>query len=420
MSKRSEEASAPAAPTRLQVSRYEREQKQRRFIVLGSIAVGILTLALVIAAAVQIGVVEPSRAVGSVAGQSITVQNLQKRMRLTQNSVIGNASQLRQQIVQASGSEQGQFLVQFYQQQYQQVVSQGSAEAIAQSAYQSMVDDLLVRQETAKRGLTAAPEDVQAELEKSIGLYRATLTPFPTQPPEPTFVVSGTAIAPPTQEPRLQPTTITEDTFKYELAKRVSGLTDFGYSEADLRNFVENDLLTRKLQEDIGKTTPIESPHYTFDFVRFNVITDAVAAADQLARKQIGFEALISRTNAITLPTTIGSGQNVTWTSEAQVRELYGPEVLDQLSFKSIGASTGVITSSTSSGVYVLMPRGRETRKVDENELARAKRDAYEAWLNKARLDTSLVKKDIDPATIIPPVVRNTATDFAQQNALPQ
>jgi hypothetical protein len=414
MAKRSEEGAVPGTPTRLQLSRYEREQKQRRYIVLGAAAVGALSLALVIAAAVQIGVVEPARAVGTVGGQPITVQNLQKRMRLTQNSVIGNASQLRAQISQVAGTEQGQFLTQFYQQQYQQVVAQGSAEAIAQSAYQSMVDDLLIRQEAGKRGLSVSSAEVETELESSLGLYRATLTPFPTRPADPTVVVSGTAVVPPTSEPRLQPTTITEDTYKYELSKRVAGLQEFGYTEADLRAFVESDLLTRKLQEDFGKTVATEAPHFAFDFVRFNVITDAVKAADRLSRKELSFDALISETNAITLPTTIGSGQNVTWTSEAQVRELYGPEVLDQLGFKSIGAPTGVITSSTTGSVYVLLPRARETRMVEENELSRARRDAYDAWLNKARADSALVVRDVDPTTVIPSNVRTAATQFAQ------
>lgn len=420
MAKRSEDAAIAGAPTRLQLSRYEREQKTRRYIVLGAAAVGLLTIGLVIAAAVQIGVVEPSQAVGTVGGQPITVQNLQKRMRLTQNSVINNAAQLRAQISQVAGTEQGQFLMQFYQQQYQQVVSQGSAEAIAQTSYQSMVDDLLIRQEAGKRGLTVAGSDVEAELEGSLGLYRATLTPFPTQPAEPTVMISGTAVVPPTSEPRVQPTTITEDTYKYELAKRVSGLQEFGYTDADLRSFVESDLLTRKLQEDFGKTVAVDAPHYAFDFVRFNAITDAVKAADRLSRNELTFEALISETNAITVPTTIGSGQNVSWTSESQVRELYGPEVLDQLSFKSIGAATGVITSSTTGSAYVVLPRARETRKVDENELSQAKRAAYDAWLNKARVDSALVVRTVDPTTVIPQNVRTAAVTFAQNYGLQQ
>ncbi len=403
--------------TRLQLSRHERELRQRRIIVIGAIVVGLLTIGLIAAAAIQIGVVEPSRTVASVGGQPISVQNLQKRMSLTQNGVAGNANQLRAQLAQLQQGDQQQadFLGQFYQQQYQQIVAQGSAEAIATQSYQTMVDDLLVRQEAARRGITVSAEEVQQELEKSLGYYRATLTPFPTQPAEPTVVVSGTAIVPPTTAPRLQPTSIGTDVLAYELAKRVTNLQPLGYNEQDLRAFIESDLYSTRLRDTIGNEVATSSPHVQFDFVRFNVITDALKAADRLAKNEIRFDALISETNAITLPASIGAGQSVEWTSESQVRSLYGAEVFDVLSYKSIGAPTGVVTS-TNGSIYVLLPKGRETRELQENELTQAKRDKYDEWLNAARLDTNIVKKELDPTTVIPAPVRSAAAAFASQH----
>jgi hypothetical protein len=401
--------------TRLQLSRYEREQRQRRIVVLVAAAVGLTTVALVAAAAIQIGVIAPSRAVANVGGQAITVQSLQKRMRLTQTSVIGRAQSLQQQIAASAGSEQGDLFAQFYQQQFQQVVAQGSAEAIAQSAYQSMVDEQLVRQEAARRSLTVAADDVQKELESSTGYYRATLTPFPTDPPQPTVVISGTPVTPPTAEPRLQPTSITEPEFKFQIDQRVADLKPLGYEEADLRSLVESDLLTQKLRDTIGAEVQKSAPHYQFDFVRFNVMTDALKAADRLSKGEIRFDALISETNAITVPTSIGAGQSVEWTSEMQVRNLYGPEVLDLLSYKALNAPTTIVTSTTSSSIYILLPKGRETRDLAENELEQAKRDKYDEWLNKARLDTNIVKKELEPSEFIPATVRTIAAEFIGQ-----
>lgn len=423
MLKKSEAASAPNL-TRLQLSRYEIEQRRRRYIVIGSVIVGLVTLGLIAAAVLQLTVIEPGRTVASVGGQSIPVRDLQKRMQLTQNSVAGNAAQLSQQIsqIRQSGDPSSDFLVSFYQQQLQNIVQQGTAEGIAQSAYQSMVDDLLVRQEAARRGVTVSAQDVEVELAKSIGYFGATLTPFPTDTAQPTVVVSGTAVVAPTSEPRLQPTSISSDTYRYELSKRVANLAPLNYTEQDMRYFVEGDLYRTRLQEKLGEEVSTTAPHYEFQFLRFNVITDAVKAADRLAKKEIRFDALITETNQITQPLAIGNGEKVDWISEDRVRQQYGPEVLDLLSYKSIGAPTPIVTSSVTGGVYLLVPLGRETRPLAEDELTSKKRDRYDTWLNAAREDTTVVKKEAEPTEFILPVVRTGAAQFMQlygSSALP-
>ena len=423
MFKKSEAASAPNM-TRLQLSRYEIEQRRRRYIVIGSVIVGLVTLGLIAAAVLQLTVIEPGRAVASVGGQSISVRDLQKRMQLTQNSVAGNAAQLSQQIsqIRQSGDPSSEFLVSFYQQQLQNIVQQGTAEGIAQSAYQSMVDDLLVRQEAARRGVTVSAQDVEVELAKSIGYFNATLTPFPTDTAQPTVVVSGTAVAPATSEPRMQPTSISSDTYRYELSKRVANLAPLNYTEQNMRYFVEGDLYRTRLQEKLGEEVTASALHYEFQFLRFNVITDAVKAADRLAKKEIRFDALITETNQITQPLAIGNGEKVEWMSEDKVRQQYGPEVLDVLSYKSIGAPTQIVTSSVTGGVYLLVPLGRETRPLAADELTQKKRERYDAWLNAAREDSAVVKKEAEPATFILPVVRTGAEQFMQlygSSALP-
>lgn len=410
--------------TRLQLSRYEIEQRRRRYIVIGSIIVGLVTLGLIAAAVLQLTVIEPGRTVASVGGQSITVRDLQKRMQLTQNSVAGNAAQLSQQIsqIRQSGDPSSEFLVSFYQQQLQNIVQQGTAEGIAQSAYRSMVDDLLIRQEAARRGVTVSAQDVEIELAKSIGFFNATLTPFPTDTAQPTVVVSGTAVVPATSEPRLQPTSISSDTYRYELSKRVANLAPLNYTEKDMRYFVESDLYRARLQEKLGEEVTTSAPHYEFQFLRFNVITDAVKAADRLAKKEIRFDALITETNQITQPLAIGNGEKVDWMSEDKVRQQYGPEVLDLLSYKALNAPTQIVTSSVTGGVYLLVPLGRETRPLAEDELTSKKRERYDAWLNAAREDTAVVKKEAEPTEFILPVVRTGAAQFMQlygSSALP-
>jgi TolA-binding protein len=420
MSKKPEAVSSPSM-TRVQLSRYERERRTRKIVIYSAIAVGIITLAMIAAAAYQLLVYEPSRTVASVSGVPISVQNLQKRMQFNQASVINNANQLAGQLQQLQGDDQqNAFLRQIYQQQFQQITAQGSAESIAQSAFDQMTDEILIKQEATKRGISASASEVQEQLEKQFGFYRSTLTPFPTNTPAPTDTpiantagITQTPTAFPTAEPRLQPTSIAQTDFDFQLSRRIEGLKSFNYTETDLRAFIESDLLRNKVQEAIGKEAPTTAPHFQFDYIRFNVITDAVKAADRLASRSIRFDALISETNAITEPTVIGSGGSVDWTSESSTRNQFGAEVLDQLSYKSIGAPTSIV-SATNGSFYILLPKGRETRALEESELKQEQRNRFDDWLSKSRVDSALVKKDIDPLTVIPATVRTRAEQFLQ------
>jgi hypothetical protein len=503
-------------PTRVQLSRYERESRTRRIVVIGAAVVAALTLALIIAAVVQLRVVEPNRTVASVGGQAITLSDVQKRMKFEQTQVEQRYSQLAQQVSQLrqqGGDPSQNFLLQFYQQQLQQIGQQASAEGIAQQSLSSMINDQLIRQEAAKRGLAVSADEVQEAIEKNYGYYRVTLTPFPTDTPLPTptetlvptatstntptpsptatstntpaptatstntpaptltasptvsgaVVLSGTAAAtattapptvtaaptatstptnapsatptaaatatptptvpvtptaiPPTvvlpsSTPRQQPTSIAKGDFDFQFSQSIQGLNPTGFTEADFRGLVEGSLYQEKLREAFGKEVKTDAPHYQFDYIRYTLMDEAKKGEAELTGGTIKFDALISKTNAITQPAPIGFGGNVSqWTSASNVESQYGKEVLAALESGALNKPTALI--STTNGIYLLVPLARETRALSESELSQAKEKAYSDWLSTAQNDANLVKREIDPTTIIPQTVRDRAAQFA-------
>jgi hypothetical protein len=506
-------------PTRVQLSRYEREARTRRIVVIGAAAVAALTLALIIAAVVQLRVVEPNRTVATVGGQPISVIDLQKRMRFDQNQVERRYTELAQQVstLQQQGGDPSQnFLLQFYQQQLQQLGQQASAEGIAQQSLSSMVTDKLVRQEAAKRGLTVSANEVQEAIEKNYGYFRVTLTPFPTDTPLPTptatleptatstntptpvptststntptatatktntpvptltasptisgaVVLSGTAavsvtatttpttaptatsaptstpttapsatpttaatatatptvpatptavlptVVIPSSTPRLQPTTIPKGDFDFQFSRSIEGLAPTGFVEADFRALVEGSLYQEKLREAFAKEVKTDAPHYQFNYIRYTLMDEAKKGEAEFAGGAITFDALISKTNAITQPAPIGFGGNVgEWTSASNVETQYGKEVLAALESGALSKPTSLI--STTNGIYLLVPLARETRALSESELSQAKQKAYTDWLDAAENDANIVKREIDATTLIPQTVRDRAAQFA-------
>jgi hypothetical protein len=413
--------------TRMQESRLDRERRMRRFIILGSILVGVVTAVLVIAALLQMFVLEPQRAVASVAGQSVTVTQLQKRMRYDQSQVVNQYNRLSQNIaqLQSSNDPTNQFLLQIAQQQLQSLGQQGSAEAIAQTALSNLIDEKLIKNEANKRGITVTPEEVQEELERNFGFYRNTLTPFPTDTPAPAptataiqtstvtaTVASTVTVTPlPSPTPRLQPTSIAQADFQLLYDRSLESYQSIGFTDADIRTLVENNLYQQKLQEQFSAQVAKEAPHLKFDYVRFNSDLDAAKALDELTRGQITFPALITRTNEITQPQPVGNGGSVDWTPASVVEQQFGKEIADQLAVKAVGAPAGIFTS-TLGGVYVLLPQGRETRALSESDLQQQQQQAFTEWLNQARTDASLVVRSAEPNTVIPSDVRNAARNF--------
>jgi len=408
-------------------SRYERERLFRQIVIYSSLGLAIVVTGLVAFALFQILVLEPDRAVATVGGQSISTRRLQARMRYEQSLLLNRFNQISSQLSQLGQGDDNvnQFIQQFYQQQLQQLVAQGSAEQIARSALDAMIEELLVRQEAGQRGITVSPEEVTEELEVSFGLYRKTLTPFPTYTPvtpptpepTPTGTVTETRPTPtlaPTSTPRLQPTSISEADFQQLWQNTLSSYQPLGWSEQDLRELVANGLYRRRLQESFEKDVPTTTPFYTFDYVRFNGLEEAQKAANRLAAGEVDFATLISQTNAITEPTPIGNGDSVELLSRFSVRDRFGEAVVEQLATAPLNQATPVITASFGS-FYILLPRGREERPIEEDERQNERQRLFDEWLRTAREDTNRVQRLIDPVTVIPSVVRETAENFQAQ-----
>ncbi|MCS7055518.1 MAG: SurA N-terminal domain-containing protein [Thermoflexales bacterium] len=435
MNKRSEPIGARLMRTPM--SRYERERRQRQIIIVGSLLLALVTVVLVAAALVDIFIVQPQRAVASVGDQVISVQQLQKRMRYDQAQLIGRFNQLQQEVAQfqQNNDPSASFFQQFYQQQLQQIVQESSAERIAQEALSALIDDLLIRQEASRRGITVSPDEVTEELERGFGFYRKTLTPFPTytpvtpDTPAPTptaaaTVTSETGITPtvaptptpilPTATPRLQPTSITEGDFRLLLQNTLADYQPLGITEQDLRELIAAGLYRRRLQEAFAQEVPKRALHYKFDYVRFNSLDEAQKAADRLARGELDFTTLISQTNAITQPAPIGNGASVDWISRPSVQDRFGADIADRLTDAPLGTPTPIITSAFGS-FYILFPLGREDRPLSEGELVNEQRRAFDRWLSDARENTALVKRLIDPTTLIPQAVRDIARNFVAQ-----
>ncbi len=413
-------------------SRYQRERRIRKTVVIGVLAVTVLVSLLIVAFVIQEYVVNPGRAVATVGGQPITVSQVQSRMRIELAQATFNYSQVIQQIQaaqQQNAEGSNDFLIQFYQQQLQQIASSIDTAQIANAALDSLIEDQLIRQEAQRRGIVVSPEEVQEEIERQNGFYRATLTPFPTYTPAPTPTPSPTptdtagltetaVITPveaPTLAPPAQPTSISQADLDQIRQRGREFYVSMGYPESEFERVYESSLIAQRLQEAIGSEVPTRTMHYQFSYIRFNTVESATEGLQQLTSGAMTFDMLISQTNAITQPAVVGSGGVRDWHSATAVEQEFGVDVLSALDTATLNQPSPIVTSSLG-GAYLLLPTGREIRDRTEDELRTAQQQAYNDWLRNAQNDPAQVQRLIDPATIVPATLRTQIDQFRRAN----
>jgi peptidyl-prolyl cis-trans isomerase D len=285
----------PKIITKKHIARLEKEDRQKKFLLLGLIALLVIVVALVTYGILDNTVLKTKKPVARVNSSVITVEQFQKRVKYERLS-------LSETFVNYASSQ----FAQFFQSQLLEVQNKlDDYIQFGSDTLDKMIDEELVAQKAKELGITVSEEEIDKEIERSFGFfpngtptpiatveYKATstysptqlalvtLTPtpteFPTETPFPltptvAITLSGTESAgtptateiPPTSTPEVQPTateippTPTEYTragFEslYEtMVANVGIQTD--YNSADFRAFVKNILLSTKVYDYLTK-----------------------------------------------------------------------------------------------------------------------------------------------------------------------
>jgi peptidyl-prolyl cis-trans isomerase D len=189
------------ALTKKHIARLERERRQTRMIVWTAVAVFMIVVGLIGYSLLKESVFQPRQAVARVGEEKITTAQFQARVRLQRQQIIGQYIQYYQ-FGQMFGMD---FSAQLQQLEYQ--LSETGAEAIGQSVLDSMVNEILLRNEAAKRGITVSEEEIQARVEEIFGYFpngEPSPTTTPTEVVMPTISAEQAAIVTITPTPTLE------------------------------------------------------------------------------------------------------------------------------------------------------------------------------------------------------------------------
>ncbi|MCL5611817.1 MAG: peptidylprolyl isomerase [Chloroflexi bacterium] len=421
----------PVLHTKKHIARLERERKQTRLILFAFIGIVVIVVGLLAYGYLDINYLQYRRTVASIGNVNITTGEWQARVRMERGRLI-NQMATYQQYAQVFGIDTTQ--------QVQQLSSQlSNSTTLGQTVLDQMINEELIRQEAAKRGITASPEEIDKAIQESYRYYAngtptptitptqvtfptlsaetlkiVTITPTPTQVLTPTVTPTATMdpLASPTATATLAPTftpgptpTITPTStpaptstpytlqgFQDQYQKGVASLVKLGLTADQVRKLYETNVLRDKLMAIITADTPHTQEQVWARHILVKDEATAKIVEDRLAKGED------FATVAKELSTDTGSaakGGDLGWFGKGAMVAEFEAAAFSQ--------KVGVIGPPVKSqfGYHIIQVLAHENVPLDATAYQQAQQQAFGDWLKTLR-DTYKVKTYDIWQTIVP------------------
>jgi peptidyl-prolyl cis-trans isomerase D len=408
----------PKIVTKKHIARLERERRQVnliRGIALGGI---LIVVALLVYGYLRFNVLVLREPVAEVNGEVITTGAWQQRVRFQRAQLVNFYSQYS--VLQQS-------LIGDFSQQMQQISTRLNApEFLGQEVIDQMIDEVLIRQEAQKLGITVTAEEIEASIRETfryfpdgtptptvtptevelptltsqqLTLYPSTATPTeaPTSTPEPTATLdpsttptptATTAPPTPTPVPPLptgSPTPYTLDMFETQYKEMLDSLGQFDISEQTVRSVYEADLYREKLMAEITKDVePTEEQVWARHIL---VSSEAETRAVMLLLNQgVDFAEVARRYSEDT-----GSGANggdLGWFGRGTM--------VTEFEEAAFSLEIGEISEPVQSqfGYHIIQVLGHQENPLNASQFAQKKETAFTEWLSTVREQANITTYD--------------------------
>jgi parvulin-like peptidyl-prolyl isomerase len=354
---------ALARPPKRQLSRWQRERRQR-LIIFGVAAAILALMALVLAYGyVREILVRPTETAAVIGDQTISIGQLVQRVRPQLNAIDNEMAKLAAQGATVPTSNSG---TDQSARQYQMLRSQRPS--TADQVLQDMIDEELVRLEDEKRGIVVTPEEIEARINSDLARQQAAADPRNASSAPDAAVAPG-----PTPTPTKVPTLTAEafESIYQDFLGRIS------FTDQQYRAYVEAGLQREKLRDALSATVPAVQEHVHVRRLTVSTQEEATAALAQVRSGERTLEDL-AREKSIDLLSK-NAGGDLGWLP----RGIDSPQFDDAAFRLSVGEISDPVL--TAQGWEVLQLLEKESRQLSDEHLDRIKAKAMDEWLKDAR-----------------------------------
>jgi len=359
---------------RKKIRRRRKAEREQRIIAIGVAAIAFLVAAILVFGYWQEYIVKPAEPIAIVGGVVIRTDTYQKMVRYRRFTLRNYLESLRARKAELDPTDEGdQFLIQYYDQLISQAKTQMASLPI--DVLEGLIEEELIRQEAARRGIVVTREEVEIEIEEWFGYYRHPPTPSPT-PITPTVPFTPT--------PTIAP--MTKAQFNELYSAYMNRLAEeVGFTEEDFRKVFEAIVLRRKLWEAIAEEVPTEEEQV---HIRQILVEKEEEALEVIERLEAG-EDFVALAKEVSIDeATKEKGGDLDWFT----RDGFGiPKEVVEVAF---GLEVNQISEpiSTTLGYHIIEVLGREERELDPFILQFRREEAFEKWLSEQR-QSEIVKR---------------------------
>jgi len=368
--------------TRKQISRRQREERQRRLILVGAGAVLLLVLGILGFGYYETKFLKPASPVAAVNGVPLRTDEYQKMVIFQRFTLDQYRQSLESQLSQFDTSDETYAAIaDFFQQELARLELQRAQ--IPSQALEMMIEDELIRQGAQERGITATEEEIDRAIEESYGYQREPITPAVTPTPTTTETVTPT----PT------PSSVTQEQFEQAYQQDLAALAQVGISEGFYRDMVRRGLLRSKMWEVIGRDVPTSEEQVRVRRIVLETEEEAEAVRERLEAGE-DFTTLAQELSID--EATKENGGDVGWMAFDE-RDISFSAMAFRL---EVGEISQVI--ETARGYEILkLEEKDEDRELDPVMLQRRKNAAFSTWLNDLQAEATI--EEYRPEEKVPP-----------------
>lgn len=397
------------------IARQQREQQQGRIILYTFFGILAAVVLLLLYGWLDIKYFQANRPVAKVGDAEILVKDFEPRVRLQRQQLLSQYNLYSQ--YQQFGMDVSA--------QLQQIQSSLDAPVtVGQTVLDQMINEELIRQEAAKRGITVDETELNDAVQAAFNYFPdgtpvpsatptqvtlpdvpaeaftiVTQTPLPTATLEPTATpesaptATATPVLPtptvgPTSTPEPTATPYTLEGFQSDLENSNQRMVKLGFDEDVFRKFFEAQLLETKLREAISADIATTQ---TQVWARHILVADEQAAKDIIVRLQAGED---FATLAKELSTDTGSGLNggdLGWFGTGAMVPEFETAAF---ALKNPGDITTEPVQSDF-GYHIIQLIAKQERPLTADQYETAKQKAFADWLTAAKEEYGVETFDI-------------------------